>query len=99
MNEFVINLERDVQLPVSVTTLDRMSSIVIDTVSIKYTVCWHGDILAVFKNRDSIGEYVRDKEQRVLIREFAPGFPITYRLERSDVTMATKKKKKKKGLC
>lgn len=83
MNEFTICVDRDISIPLSVTTLDRMKEIMIVTDDAKYKICWSTMNTLVFVNMKTKAVSIpEDKDGNYLKRELAPGCPITYKKER-----------------
>lgn len=98
MNEFVVVIDRDVQLPLDVVTLDVTSEITLETNSGKYRIGWVGDALTVHSYRTKKLWHPTDKDNCILVRHRKTGEPVTYKLLKgSRIFTGVTRKKKKKG--
>lgn len=100
VNEFVVSLNRDIQIPLNVTTLDAVTEITIETPGGKYRIGWQGDSLAVHSYEVGKTWYPVDKDNHYLVRDRKTGEPVMYRLQKQggvEMQVTSKRKKKKKG--
>jgi hypothetical protein len=104
VNEFVVFIDRDVQIPLNVTTLDKMTCIILWLGGRRVEISWVDNQLAVTNVSESANHtwYPVDKDGYSLVRLLSDDSPTSYELRKIGKeiqVMTTKKKKKKKGSC